>query len=146
MDRDVYLILVGAGISLASSIITLTLQFLFGMIADRIRIQRATKMQNVAEIKSSLIKGIDKSDKELASLVRTGRLLGKLPLEDSERSAIEEYSKINRNQMRVDKAFRKALLRKAFLRARMLVYGRISIGVGFVIFVIWMIYIFYFQY
>jgi len=54
VDRDVYLILVGAGISLASSVTTIILQFLLGLLTDRIREQRAEKARRASEIRAAL--------------------------------------------------------------------------------------------
>jgi hypothetical protein len=54
MDRDVYLILVGAGISLASSIITLLLQFILGLINERIRRKQEEVMRRKHEITREL--------------------------------------------------------------------------------------------
>ncbi len=45
MDRDVYLILIGAGISLASSVVTLVLQFVLGLIGERMRSKREEKRE-----------------------------------------------------------------------------------------------------
>jgi hypothetical protein len=55
VDRDVYLILLGAGISLASSIVTLILQFFLGQWGERMRSKREEKQQQSREIRSALM-------------------------------------------------------------------------------------------
>ncbi|MBN2117970.1 MAG: hypothetical protein JW730_15440 [Anaerolineales bacterium] len=55
MDRDVYLILLGAGISLASSIVTLVLQFLLGLFNERMRSKREEGRQRLHEIRAALM-------------------------------------------------------------------------------------------
>jgi hypothetical protein len=59
MDRDIYLILIGAGISLASSIVTLLLQFLLNIWNERIRAKREGKEIKMREIRKALL---DKSE------------------------------------------------------------------------------------
>lgn len=55
MDRDVYLILIGAGISLATSVVTLLLQFLLNQWNERMRTQREQKQQQSREIRAALL-------------------------------------------------------------------------------------------
>ena len=55
MDRDVYLILLGAGISLASSIVTLILQFVLGQWNERMRSKRETQQQQSRDVRNALL-------------------------------------------------------------------------------------------
>ncbi|MFZ5910541.1 MAG: hypothetical protein ACOYYU_11040 [Chloroflexota bacterium] len=55
MDREVYLMLVGAGISLGSGVITLLLQFLFGLWKERVKEKQEEKEQRVTEIRTALM-------------------------------------------------------------------------------------------
>ena len=55
MDRGVYLMLVGAGISLGSGVITLVLQFLFGLWKERIKSKQEEKERRTTEIRSALM-------------------------------------------------------------------------------------------
>jgi hypothetical protein len=54
MDRDAYLILIGAGISLASSVIVLILNFALTQIAENRKEKREAAKQHSAEIRSAL--------------------------------------------------------------------------------------------
>ena len=56
MDRDVTLILIGAGIALASSIITLILQFYLGQLSERIKVKREEKNQRTRSIREELLR------------------------------------------------------------------------------------------
>ena len=56
MDRDVYLILIGAGISLASSAVTLLLQFGLGLIRDTIERKREEENRRKEEVRAELIR------------------------------------------------------------------------------------------
>ena len=55
MDRDIYLILIGAGISLASSIITLVMKFILDLIGEKIRSNREEKEQQVRDIRMAIM-------------------------------------------------------------------------------------------
>lgn len=55
MDRDVYLILIGAGISLASSIVTMVLQFFLSQWSERIREKREREDRKSKEIRAALM-------------------------------------------------------------------------------------------
>jgi hypothetical protein len=55
MDREVYLMLVGAGISLGSGAITLVLQFLFGLWKERIKSKQEENERRTTEIRSALM-------------------------------------------------------------------------------------------
>ena len=59
MDRDVYLILVGAGVSLASSIATLVFQFVINTIVEKNRGKRALNERRSVDIRASLLNGIN---------------------------------------------------------------------------------------
>lgn len=56
MDRDVYLILVGAGISLTSSVITLLLQFFLGLIQETSKRKREEKERYKKELREELMR------------------------------------------------------------------------------------------
>lgn len=55
MDRDVYLILIGAGISVATSIVMLLLQFLLSQWGERLRAKRELKQDRSREIRAALL-------------------------------------------------------------------------------------------
>lgn len=74
MDRDVYLMLVGAGISLGSGVVTLLLQFLFGLWKERIKSKQEEKEHRVAEIRTALM------DKSLPTRL-PGSLLKRIEVE-----------------------------------------------------------------
>lgn len=59
MDRDAYLILLGAGISLASSIVTLVLQFLLSQWSEKLRAKREGREWKAKELRAALL---DKSE------------------------------------------------------------------------------------
>ena len=72
MDHDVYLILVGAGISLASGIATLVLQFLLSQWSENLREQRQRKERRSQEIRAAIL------DKSAPARVGPGSLLKRL--------------------------------------------------------------------
>jgi len=75
MDRDVYLILVGAGISLASSIVTLLLQFFLSSIKENIHRRRNLKIQKSNEVRAKLTQGIENSALEIDAALRMRKIL-----------------------------------------------------------------------
>ena len=77
MDREVYLMLVGAGISLGSGVITLLLQFLFGLWKEHIKAKQEEKEQRVTEIRTALM------DKSLPTRL-PGSLLKRIEVEPNE--------------------------------------------------------------
>lgn len=75
MDRDVYLILIGAGISLASSLVTLLIQFLLGQASDNIRRRKDSQTQRSQSIRSALIAGVSDPEPQIASASRMQSIL-----------------------------------------------------------------------
>jgi hypothetical protein len=74
MDRDVYLMLIGAGISLGSGAITLLLQFLLGLWKERIKSKQEERELRSVEIRTALL------DKSLPTRL-PGSLLKRIEVE-----------------------------------------------------------------
>ena len=81
MDRDIYLILIGAGISLASSIVTLILQFVLGQWSERLHSKREEKQQQSRDIRNALL---DKSVPSVGTETVLNKLLGRIRTIDSD--------------------------------------------------------------
>jgi DNA polymerase/3'-5' exonuclease PolX len=58
MDKEVSLILIGAGISLISSVITLTLQHFYSLRAERIKNRHEQLKKREEDLRYSLIRGV----------------------------------------------------------------------------------------
>lgn len=136
MDRDVYLILIGAGISLASSIATLILQFLLSQWSEKLRLRREEKNRQSKEIRATLM---DKSISNIDSIRRRMEIM-------EERTKSSSYLALTVNWTTAkDIIFTFSLLRTLRGKERMELLARtirqpwvwITVGTGVLVFIAW---------
>lgn len=138
MDRDVYLILVGAGISLVSSLLTLFFQFILGLISENIQSKREEKKRQSKEIREALI------DKSLPIVISPGNggggiLKQGLPPEDTRIKTSSMIFNTIADLWRTSGGARReriALLLKQ-------PWFWISAGTGVLVFIAWIVYVFF---
>jgi hypothetical protein len=127
VDRDVYLILIGAGISLASSVVTLILQFLLGLISERMHSKREEKREQSRNIRAAIM------DKSLSPEIKKAGTLLKRIMPDISADDLDLPSFL-RNK---DKDQRSLTPAKKFT-----IQYFWAITIGILVFLFWLVYIF----
>jgi len=81
VDRDVYLILVGAGVSLASTVVTLVFQFILNNIVQKSKDKKELITRRSSEIRAALLEGVhDPAEQERLLREFQVRLMEKEPI------------------------------------------------------------------
>ena len=126
MDRDLYLILIGAGISLASSVVTLALQFVLGLMGERMRSKREEKREQSRTVRAAIM------DKSMPTTIRPGSLLKRIG------------SNISTDDLDLPTFLRKkdGTLRELTRAEKWLFRYILPITVGVFVFLIWLIFVF----
>jgi hypothetical protein len=132
MDRDIYLILIGAGISLASSIVTLILQFLLDRWNENLRAKRAGKERHSKEIRMALL------DRSAPTSLKHGRLIGRERSDDDDHSGLDIPQFLRRRSQHAASPTNSRLLTPA---KKFWAQYLMPITIGILVFISWIVYI-----